>query len=391
MAGGPASSSSEHRSGDGGASAVEFALIVPILLALVFGIIIFGSQISLNTTARDAARSGVVSPLAPAAPLTCQQILDLVQSSTTKLWLVGPRIVVTITARRGRRAPSRARARPTRERPRAIAANDDDGAVAILVAILSVVANGILADAKQDNPDGSRLYRHEIISVGKTWSSGQPCGGAAGNWSWLHCGSGANGLGNGIATGQCPDTLQFTGSPPTTAIAVTKPGQNTGQINAAMTTLPPLDNVVPTDSPTDHQMQVQYVGYTRSPISAPPAASARPAISGCAALSWCGDESAARTLVGIGDGVRPPRAAPTPRRTCPRSGRRSGRPRHPTHHVARPESPTCPWQANTPATTSASRVAVRRSSPAGCMTWLSTVRTSMSMTVARVAALAPTA
>ena len=53
-----------RRRKDTGAAAVEFVLVLPILLALVFGIIYFGyifaAQISLNSSARDAARSLVV-------------------------------------------------------------------------------------------------------------------------------------------------------------------------------------------------------------------------------------------------------------------------------------------------------------------------------------------
>ena len=57
-----------HRRGrparEGGASAVEFALIVPVLLMLVFGIIgfgiIFAQQLSLGNSARQAARYGAV-------------------------------------------------------------------------------------------------------------------------------------------------------------------------------------------------------------------------------------------------------------------------------------------------------------------------------------------
>lgn len=47
--------------GDGGAAAVEFAMLVPILLALVFGITSFGllfhQQIQLSAAAREGARS----------------------------------------------------------------------------------------------------------------------------------------------------------------------------------------------------------------------------------------------------------------------------------------------------------------------------------------------
>lgn len=51
--------------GDRGAAAVEFALVVPILLLLVFGIIDYGAvyadSISARNGVREAARQGVVS------------------------------------------------------------------------------------------------------------------------------------------------------------------------------------------------------------------------------------------------------------------------------------------------------------------------------------------
>jgi Flp pilus assembly protein TadG len=57
-----------------GAAAVEFALVVPILLLLLIGIINFGfvfaQQISLNNAARQAARYAVVDGR------TCVQIKD---------------------------------------------------------------------------------------------------------------------------------------------------------------------------------------------------------------------------------------------------------------------------------------------------------------------------
>ena len=45
--------------GDRGASAVEFALIVPILLVVLFGIIDFGFAINRYTIVNNAAREGV--------------------------------------------------------------------------------------------------------------------------------------------------------------------------------------------------------------------------------------------------------------------------------------------------------------------------------------------
>ncbi|WP_458757999.1 TadE/TadG family type IV pilus assembly protein [Afipia sp. TerB] len=51
------------RHADGGASAVEFALIVPVFLAIVFGIVMFGSYLAVvhgvQQLAAEAARSSV--------------------------------------------------------------------------------------------------------------------------------------------------------------------------------------------------------------------------------------------------------------------------------------------------------------------------------------------
>lgn len=54
-----------RRHEDRGAQAVEFALIVPVLLLLVLGIIdfgyVFGQQLSLNQAVREGARKAVVT------------------------------------------------------------------------------------------------------------------------------------------------------------------------------------------------------------------------------------------------------------------------------------------------------------------------------------------
>ena len=86
---------------DDGAATVEFALVVPLLLGLAFGIInfgiIFASQISLNSAARDAARAGVVQPLSGTG-LTCAQIAVQVRTNATTIALDPSKVAVTVTA-----------------------------------------------------------------------------------------------------------------------------------------------------------------------------------------------------------------------------------------------------------------------------------------------------
>lgn len=87
-----------------GASAVEFALVLPILLLLVFGIItwglIFAAQISLNSAARDAARAAVVQPL-NGTGLACADIATLARSSAGTIGLDRDKIEVTVTSPNG--------------------------------------------------------------------------------------------------------------------------------------------------------------------------------------------------------------------------------------------------------------------------------------------------
>jgi Flp pilus assembly protein TadG len=58
---------------DAGAAAVEFALVVPVLFLLVFGILDYGrfffDSVSLRQTAREGARQAVVQSFAPTCPL----------------------------------------------------------------------------------------------------------------------------------------------------------------------------------------------------------------------------------------------------------------------------------------------------------------------------------
>lgn len=60
-----------------GAAAVEFALVLPVLFLIIGAIIdfgfIFAQQIAFNTSARDAARAGVL-PSVAGAKQTCAQV-----------------------------------------------------------------------------------------------------------------------------------------------------------------------------------------------------------------------------------------------------------------------------------------------------------------------------
>ena len=71
MAGRAASRTRARTRSDEGASAVEFALVLPILLVLVFGVIDygwwFGETLGLRSGVREAARLGAVNEIAPGA------------------------------------------------------------------------------------------------------------------------------------------------------------------------------------------------------------------------------------------------------------------------------------------------------------------------------------
>ena len=92
--------------GEDGASAVEFALVVPLLLLIVFGIVNFGfvfsQQSSLNTAVREGARRAVVNdPFAGATvsanPRTCAGIITSIRNQLSGLSLNPDDVEVKVT------------------------------------------------------------------------------------------------------------------------------------------------------------------------------------------------------------------------------------------------------------------------------------------------------
>jgi len=79
-----------HPGRDDGAAAVEFALVVPLLVMLVFGIIGFGiafaQKLALSNSARESARLGVVG-LQATQRATCQDLANQVQGSVSTISL----------------------------------------------------------------------------------------------------------------------------------------------------------------------------------------------------------------------------------------------------------------------------------------------------------------
>lgn len=86
--------SRRHGRTDRGAAAVEFALVVPFLLLIVFGIVNFGfvfaQQLSLSNGARQAARYAVVD-----GP-TCAQIRTEGRNSGATIGMTGADVPVPV-------------------------------------------------------------------------------------------------------------------------------------------------------------------------------------------------------------------------------------------------------------------------------------------------------
>lgn len=91
-----------RRRGERGASAVEFALILPIFLLLLFGIIDFGYMINrgsmINNAARDAAREASLNG-------TKAQVETVAKDGTAQVG-GAPNVVVKVTCRKPPVAPA---------------------------------------------------------------------------------------------------------------------------------------------------------------------------------------------------------------------------------------------------------------------------------------------
>jgi Flp pilus assembly protein TadG len=84
-----------QRGRDDGASAVEFALVLPLLIILVFGIISFGivfaQKLALGNAARQAARYGVVQGR------TCGDMVASAQGAANTISMQGSNTKVLIS------------------------------------------------------------------------------------------------------------------------------------------------------------------------------------------------------------------------------------------------------------------------------------------------------
>ena len=83
---------------EGGAAAVEFALVMPILVLLISGIIgfgvVFAQQLALSNSVRQAARAAVVSN-----GLTCQAMADQARTDATTMFVTTANVGVSVQRR----------------------------------------------------------------------------------------------------------------------------------------------------------------------------------------------------------------------------------------------------------------------------------------------------
>ena len=103
-----------HRgAGDRGAAAVEFALLLPLLLLIVFGLIDFGRALDAQITLTQAAREG--ARLDALGSYTTSQICTRVVTAATSLTLTCSNVTVTSSCPSSSSVASRSmsRARPS--------------------------------------------------------------------------------------------------------------------------------------------------------------------------------------------------------------------------------------------------------------------------------------
>ncbi len=85
------------RRGDKGAAAVEFALLFPIVMVIIFGIIGFGivftQMQSLSNAARDAARAGVVTY---PTPIYCSSLITQAIRDADTIGIDSTMLTVTV-------------------------------------------------------------------------------------------------------------------------------------------------------------------------------------------------------------------------------------------------------------------------------------------------------
>ena len=86
-----------------GSAAVEFALVLPIVTMVVFGIIAFGigftQKQTLASAVRDGARFGSVGIYAAAAgsPRTCSDVVAKTRQHATTVGMTGSQVSVSVT------------------------------------------------------------------------------------------------------------------------------------------------------------------------------------------------------------------------------------------------------------------------------------------------------
>jgi len=77
-----------------GAAALEFALVAPLLIILVFGVIsfgiVFGQQLALGNAAREASRYGVVEGR------TCAQVTSAAKDAANTIGMSGTNVAVSV-------------------------------------------------------------------------------------------------------------------------------------------------------------------------------------------------------------------------------------------------------------------------------------------------------